>query len=266
MATTPILLTGGTGTLGRHVLPLLQGAGHDVRVLSRRSQPPADGVEHVRGDLTTGAGVDDAVRGVATVLHCAGDGRHDEQTTRTLVTAATSAGVSHLVLISVVGVDRMPVVGVTGRAMFGYFAAKRAAEAVVAGSDLPWTTLRATQFHDLVLTVVRALAKPPVALCPTGRFQPVETAEVAERLVTLADGSPSGLVTDLAGPREHQLPDLLRGYLRASGRHRRVVPVRLPGPGGRAVRDGALLGSDADLGTRGWEDFLAARVAVDASR
>jgi uncharacterized protein YbjT (DUF2867 family) len=264
MATTPILLTGGTGTLGRHVLPLLQGAGHDVRVLSRRSQPPADGVEHVRGDLTTGAGVDDAVRGVATVLHCAGDGRHDEQTTRTLVTAATSAGVSHLVLISVVGVDRMPVVGVTGRAMFGYFAAKRAAEGLVAGSGLPWTTLRASQFHDLILTVVQALAKPPVTLCPTGRVRPVDAGEVAQQLAGLAAGPPRGLVTDLVGPREYDLADLLRSYLRARGRHRLVVPVRLPGPGGRAVRDGALVGRDTTTGSRSWEDFLAERVSVAA--
>ena len=69
-------------------------------------------------------------------------------------------------------------------------------------------------------------------------------------------------MTDLVGPDEHLLTDMMRSYLQARGRHRLVVPVRLPGPGGRAVREGALLGRDADHGTRTWEDFLGERVAA----
>jgi len=142
------------------------------------------------------------VDGVGTILHCAGSAKGDEEKTRNLVRAASRAGVQHLVYISVVGAERVPVVSGVDRAMFGYFASKRAAEKVIAESGLPWTTLRATQFHDAMLAVVRQLAKLPVIPVSAGfRFQPVDAAEVAARLVELALGKPSGLVPDLAGPR-----------------------------------------------------------------
>ena len=63
MSTHPILVTGGTGTLGRRVVPLLQEAGRKVRVLSRSSHEAAAGIEYVTGDLATGEGVEAAVRG-----------------------------------------------------------------------------------------------------------------------------------------------------------------------------------------------------------
>jgi len=197
-----ILVTGGTGTLGRLVVPLLREAHCQVRVLSRRSHEPEDGIEFTIGDLATGEGVESAVDGVGTILHCAGSAKGDEEKTRNLVRAASRAGVQHLVYISVVGAERIPIVSGVDRAMFGYFASKRAAEKVIAESGLPWTTLRATQFHDAMLAVVRQLAKLPVIPVSAGfRFQPVDAAEVAARLVELALGKPSGLVPDLAGPR-----------------------------------------------------------------
>jgi uncharacterized protein YbjT (DUF2867 family) len=195
--TSPILVTGGTGTLGRHVVPRLRDAGRDVRVLSRHRHPPGDGVTYVTGDLAAGEGAQAAVAGVGTVVHLAGSAKGDEDKARNLVRAASRAGVRHLVYISVVGADRIPVASGVDRAMFGYFAAKRAAEQVVADSGLPWTTLRATQFHDLVLTVARQLAKLPVVPVPAGfRFQPVDPGEVAARLVELTLGPPAGLVAE----------------------------------------------------------------------
>ena len=203
--TSPILVTGGTGTLGRHVVPRLRDAGCDVRVLSRHRHPAEDGVEFMTGDLATGEGVQAAVAGIGTVVHLAGSAKGDEDKARNLVRAASRAGVRHLVYISVVGADRIPVSSGVDRAMFGYFAAKRAAERVVADSGLPWTTLRATQFHDLVLTVARQLAKLPVVPVPAGfRFQPVDADEVAARLVELTLGPPAGLVPDLGGPRVYR--------------------------------------------------------------
>ena len=144
------------------------------------------------GDLTTGEGIEAAVDGVTTIVHCAGTNTGDDETTRTLVRAAARAGAPHLVYISVVGADRVPINSAVDRAMFGYFGSKLAAERVVAESGLPWTTLRATQFHDLILTVARALAKLPVVPVPAGsRFQPVDTDEVAARLVELALAEPA---------------------------------------------------------------------------
>lgn len=264
--TAPILVTGGTGNLGRHVTPLLLEAGVPVRVLSRSRHEAADGVDFVAGDLATGAGVDAAVTGVSTVVHCAGNAKGDGETTQTLVRAAVAAGGNpHLVFISVVGADRMTVVSRVDRAMFGYFESKRSAELVVERSGLPWTTLRATQFHDLTLTTAQQMAKLPVIPVPSGvRFQPVDVAEVAARLAELALGRPSGLVPDIAGPRAYEMGELLRGYLRATGRRRLLVPVRLPGRAAGALRAGANLALDRAGGHRTWEDFLTDRVATDA--
>ncbi len=259
--TSPLLVTGGTGTLGRLVVPRLRDAGCTVRVLSRRSHESGDGIEFMIGDVATGAGLEAAVDGVGTIVHCAGSAKGDEDKARNLVRAASRAGAQHLVYISVVGAERIPVVSRVDRAMFGYFAAKRAAEKVVADSGLPWTTLRATQFHDLILTLARQLAKLPVMPVPAGvRYQPVDAGEVAARLVELSLGKPSGLVPAIGGPRVYELTELLRSYLRASHRHRLLMPVRLPGKAARAVRAGANLAPEQAVGHRTWEDFLAERL------
>jgi uncharacterized protein YbjT (DUF2867 family) len=255
----PMLVTGGTGTLGRLVVPRLRAAGHDVRVLSRRRREGGDGVEFVTGDLATGEGIDAAVEGTEVVVHCAGGRTGDEVQARHLVRAAARAGTRHLVFISVVGADRVPLTSGVDRAMFGYLGSKLAAEEAVAGSGLPWTTLRATQFHDLLLAVVRQLARLPVVPVPAGfRFQPVDPDEVAARLVELARGAPAGLVPDLAGPRVHDAAALVRAYLRAAGRRRPILPVRLPGAAAAAFRAGANLAPDRAVGRRTWEEFLAA--------
>jgi uncharacterized protein YbjT (DUF2867 family) len=259
--TAPILVTGGTGTLGSQLVPRLWEAHCRVRVLSRRSHEPGDGVEYVTGDLATGAGLEGALDGVETIVHLAGSARGDGEKARQLVEAASRAGIRHLVYISVVGADRVPVVSRGDRAMFGYFAAKRAAECVVENSGLPWTTLRATQFHDLTLMTVRQMAKLPVIPVPSGfRFQPVDAGEVAARLVELTLGTPSGLVPDLAGPRVYEMAELVRSYLRASHRHRPILPLRIPGGAARAIRAGANLAPDRAVGQRTWEDFLAERM------
>jgi uncharacterized protein YbjT (DUF2867 family) len=115
----------------------------------------------------------------------------------------------------------------------------------------------------MTLTVVTLLAKLPVIPVPAGvRFQPIDTDEVATRLVELALGKPSGLVPDLAGPRVYGMDDLVRSYLKASGRRRVIMPVRLPGKAYRAVRDGANLAPVRDVGHRTWEDFLATRLGT----
>jgi uncharacterized protein YbjT (DUF2867 family) len=228
--TTPILVTGGTGTLGRLVVPRLRDAGREVRVLSRHRREGGDGLELVTGDLATGEGIDAAVAGTEVVVHCAGSAKGDEDKARHLVRAASRAGVRHLVFISVVGADRVPLDSALDRAMFGYFGSKLAAERVVTGSGLPWSTLRATQFHELLLLVVRQLARLPVVPVPAGfRFQPVDAREVAARLVELALGPPAGLAPDLGGPRVHEMAELVRGYLAASGRRRPILPVQVPG-------------------------------------
>jgi len=258
----PVLVTGGTGTLGRLVVPRLRAAGKDVRVLSRNSGDPQDGVEYVAADLSTGNGVDAAVAGVEIIIHLAGSSKGDEDKARNLVDAAAQAGVRHLAYISVVGADRIPVVSGIDRAMFGYFRSKLLAEQIVAESGIPWTILRATQFHDLVFMTARQMAKMPVVPAFAGvRFQPIDADEVAARLVDLALGPPAGLVPEMGGPRAYEMKDLVRGYLRAYGKHRPILPIKGPGRAARAVRAGANLALDRAVGHRTWEDFLAGRAA-----
>jgi uncharacterized protein YbjT (DUF2867 family) len=255
--TSTILVTGGTGTLGGHVVPLLREAGRTVRVLSRHGVrhggEPEEGVEYVTADLLGGEGIEAALVGVETVLHLAGGPKGDDRATQNLVRAAAGAGVKHLVYISVIGADTMPI---------GWFRTKLAAERAVAESGVGWTTLRAAQFHELVLDTVGKMTKLPVVPCPGGlRFQPVDSREVAARLVELTLGEPAGLVPDLAGPTVYDMADLARGYLRAQGRRRPLLPVRMPGKVGRAYRAADNLAVEGILqGERTWEDFLAERV------
>jgi len=139
---------------------------------------------------------------------------------------------------------------------------RRTTARVVADSGLPWTTVRATQFHDLMLKTIRVMAKMPIVTVPSGfRFQPVDTGEVATRLVELALGEPSGLVPDLDGPRVYETKELVRSYLRATRKHRLIMPVRVPGKAAGALRAGANLAPGHATGHRTWEDFLAERLA-----
>jgi uncharacterized protein YbjT (DUF2867 family) len=171
------------------------------------------------------------------------------------------------VYISVIGADRIPIEGAIDRAMFGYFGFKLAAERVVADSGLPWTTLRASQFHGALLAVTETLARLPVVPVPSGfKFQPVDEGEVAAKLVELALGTPAGLVPEMGGPRIYPQADLVRSYLRASGKHRLIVPVRAPGKAAAAFRAGANLAPDRAVGRRTWEEVLAEHVSRPGGR
>ncbi|MFF8879273.1 SDR family oxidoreductase [Streptomyces flaveolus] len=243
---TTILVTGGTGTLGRLVTERLRADGHEVRVLSRHAQPYA--VDLREG----GAGLDAALDGVDTVVHCATTQTGgDERAATNLLAEARRAGVRHLVYISIVGVDRVPL---------GYYRTKLAVERLVEESGLGWTVLRTTQFHDLVVRLLQGLAKPPVMLVPAKvADQPVEVREVADRLAELAAGEPAGRVPDLGGPQVRSFESLGRAYLAATGRRRTVVNVPLAGKTYRAFRSGGHLAPDRALGKGTFEEYLAAR-------
>ncbi|HLY14616.1 MAG TPA: NAD(P)H-binding protein [Candidatus Limnocylindrales bacterium] len=260
---TPILVTGGTGTLGRLVVARFHGLGRDVRVLSRHPGQGAAGIEFVAADLTTGEGVEAAVAGAEVIVHLAGTQLGDEVKTRRLVEAASNAGARHLVYISVVGADRIPIQGRIDRTMFGYFGSKLAAERVVSDSGIPWTTLRATQFEQSFLSVAKGMARFPVLPAPAGlRFQPIDAREVADRLVELALGEPAGLVAEMGGPRVYTMGELIRIYLRATNKRRLVVSVPTMGGAAAAVRAGANLTPDHAVGRTTWEGFVAESLAL----
>ena len=179
-----VLVTGGTGSLGHRVVDGLRDAGSDVRALSRSGRPGT-----VPGDLLTGAGLESALDDVDVVVHCASSPRKTRQTdvegTERLLRAAPRTGLPHIVFISIV--DRNP--------YFPYYRMKCEAERVIERSGVPWTILRATQFHELALRMIQFLERLPVVTMPKGfLLQPIDIGEVAGRLVELALSAPAGRV------------------------------------------------------------------------
>lgn len=253
----PILVTGGTGTLGRAVVSELTDRGRQPRVLSRREQNSGDpgDVQWVTGDLTTGVRVADAVADVDAIIHCATDYRHpdnDVHGTRRLINTALLGGSPHLIYVSIVGVDRIPL------KMYRH---KVGIEQLVQRCGLPSTVQRITQFHDLVLTILRGAGRLKVMPLPSGlQFQSIDTADAARRLVDLAVGdpgaAPAGRAADIGGPLVQTIDDLAEQYLAAAGKRRRIVDVRVPGKIMRAYRDGLNLTPDNGFGTITFEDFL----------
>jgi uncharacterized protein YbjT (DUF2867 family) len=240
------LVTGATGRLGRPTVARLGAAGHEVRSLSRRTGPGL-----VTGDLVTGSGLADAVAGVDVVLHLATGPRRDEVATANLVRAAAAGGVRHLVHMSIVGIDDIPL---------GYYRAKLAAERVVASSGVPHTILRATQFHDLVVSLFAVQRMTPVVVAPRFAVQPIAVTDVADRLVELAGGAPGGRVPDIGGPQVRPLPDLARVWRRAAGVRRPVVPLALPGRTFAAYAAGSDLVPGPGYGRTTFEEHVAATV------
>ncbi|MGW3041259.1 SDR family oxidoreductase [Kitasatospora sp. NPDC001159] len=247
-----VLVTGATGTLGREVVRLLVARGVAVRGLSRRVRDGGDGVAWVVGDLVTGAGIAEAVAGVETVVDCATtQGKQDVSGVERLVAQARQAGVRHLVYVSIVGVDRVPI---------AYYKAKLACERVVRESALGWTVLRATQFHDLLFKVFGVSAKLPVFPVVTGaRIQPVDVREVAARVAGLVGAEPAGFAPEVGGPQARPYRELAEAYLRAAGRRRVLLPLRVPGAVGRALRAGGLTTPERAVGRGSFEEALARR-------
>jgi uncharacterized protein YbjT (DUF2867 family) len=256
---TEILVTGGTGVLGSKVVERLRFAGIEPRVLSHSGRPGT-----IIGELLTGEGLEEAVSGVDTIVHCASSPfRKARQTevdgTQRLLDAASRAGVSHLVYISIVGIDRVR--------SYPYYQVKLDTERLIVGSSIPHTVLRATQFYDLVFMAVRALARLPVVPVPRALVgQPIDAGEVADRIVELALSEPAGRVPDIGGPEVRTMDDIVRSYLEVTGSRKKVVPFPLPGKTARAIRSGALTCQENRYGKIRWEEFLHEEMKVTSRK
>jgi uncharacterized protein YbjT (DUF2867 family) len=240
-----IAVAGGTGVVGRHVVEVARERGYDVVVLSR-----SQGV-----DLTTGDGLVERLDGVDAVIDTSNQVSQKRAAaeaffggvSRTLLGAEVGAGVRHHVALSIVGVDDVDT---------GYYAGKRLQERVLAEGPVPWTVLRATQFHEFAEQALHFVRVGPFSLVPRMLSQPVAAREVGEALVDLAEGDPVGRAPELAGPERLQMVDLARKV--AQGR--RVVPVRVPGAAGKAMRTGALVPKGGGpRGTITFDAWLARR-------
>jgi uncharacterized protein YbjT (DUF2867 family) len=245
-----VLITGATGTLGRKVVGAVTAAGHHVRAMSRRSHVGYTGVHWAQGDLLANTGVDAAVEGVDVIVHCATQGTGDKDVTsaENLITAARRAGVAHIIYVSIVGIDQIPM---------GYYKTKLRVEHALEASGVGHTVLRATQFHDLIKVMFSIQRYSPVVWTLRGvRFQPIDTHDVATRLVELIDCEPAGRVADIGGPAVHTHAELARMYLAARGGRRPVVQMPVPGRIGAGIRTGANLVPDNAAGTIGFAEYL----------
>jgi uncharacterized protein YbjT (DUF2867 family) len=234
-----IAVAGGTGMVGRQVVESLRRYGADPIVIAR-----SEGV-----DLTTGAGLDEVLESVDAVIDVTNIVTQNrrrattffETSTRHLLEAEERHGIRHHVLLSIVGIDRVGL---------GYYQAKLAQEDLVRQGSVPWTILRATQFHEFA---EQMLGDGPIAVIPSMLSQPVAAREVADELVRFAAGEPAGTAAELAGPREEKVPDMARRFASAQGRRPLVLTLPLPGAVGRGMRTGALL--PASAGPRGKQTF-----------
>jgi uncharacterized protein YbjT (DUF2867 family) len=239
-----VLVTGGTGHLGRDVVRLLKDQQHQVRILAR--QPGREpSVDWVGGDLATGEGVEDALSGVQTVVHAATSspaaqrGRFrvgdffrsppdvDIDGTRRLLAEARRVGVEHFVHVSIVGVRQ---------ARVPYSRVKAAAEDLVRTSGVAYSIVPATGFYWLLARFLDNLAPRRIWPLPSNLvLAPVDSADFAEYLVECVTDGPHGVREGFGGPEDLTMVDIARQYRRARGAQRRIVPLRLPSAAIRAL-------------------------------
>ncbi|BBY28937.1 SDR family oxidoreductase [Mycolicibacterium sediminis] len=241
-----LVIAGATGTVGRHVVSAARYRGHEVVALSRSSGQ----------DIVNGAGLVHAMAGADAVVDVTSTETTSAATSTTFFTAVTAnlshaereAGVTHHVALSIVGIDTLNV---------GYYAGKLAQERAVGAGLVPWSLLRATQFHEFAEQVIRRGSLGPLVAVPKILVRPVAAREVGRRLVEIAEGAPLGRTTDLAGPDDESLAQLVRRMLAFDGSRRRVVELSLPGKYWRGSASGILRGDEGALrGRIGFDEWL----------
>jgi uncharacterized protein YbjT (DUF2867 family) len=225
--------------------------GHHVVSLSR-----AEGV-----DLITGRGLDQALQDVDTVIDVSGIQVLSTKkavdfftnATQNLLAAGKKAGVKHHVVLSIVGIDK---------ANSGLYAGKLVQEDEVRHGGIPWTLLRSTQVHEFVPMSIKAASVGPLVLVPTMVTQPVAAKEVAAALVDAAEAGPKGRIPDLGGPRTEHLKGLVSAYLAKTQQKKLIVPLRVPGPMGKAMRTGGLIPAPGSaVGRQTFQKWLEANDA-----
>ncbi len=256
---THILITGGTGELGKALSAQAREAGHSIRIMSRKPAPaslPAH-TEWAQADVLTGQGLAEAVRGVDVIIHAASDPRNPKLTkvteidgTRQLIEAARAAGVPHLLYISIIGVDRVP---------YYYYTYKLAAEKIVAVSGMPYSILRIAQFHSFIDFILGTFLRYPIGVLPTGwQSQPIATVEAAQSVIAAAAQPPGGRLPEVGGPEVLTLGEMARDWQAVRGQRRLIVPIRLPLAFAEGFRKGYNTNPARKIGRQTWREWLEA--------
>jgi uncharacterized protein YbjT (DUF2867 family) len=259
-----VLVTGGTGHLGRDIVGRLVGQNHRVRVFARSPEARTD-VEWAVGDLATGEGLPEALHDVDTVINAAtyspiarrggirpvdffsSPSSVDVEGTRQLLVLCGEQSVRHFLHVSITGLEA---------ASLPYARVKLAGEHLVRDSSLSWSVVRATPFYYLLDELLARLTFLPMWPVPTAAFNPVDTGDVADYIVNCAFDGTCGARADIGGPDDFSLVEFARQYQQARGIHRRVLPVKLSD--GTARRMGFVV-SNGMRGTLSWADWLRRR-------
>jgi uncharacterized protein YbjT (DUF2867 family) len=229
--------------------------GYEVRGTSRREDPGIRGVEWVRSDITTGDGLADAVRGVDTVVHAASSAfedtwKIDAEGTSRLLEMCERAGVRHILYISIVGIDKIPM---------DYYKAKLSAEERIMAGKVPWTIQRAPQFYSLVDFVITRMARFPLIALPTSwQGQPIDTGEASDIFADLVRRGPSGQVPDFGGPKVRKFGEMAAEWKNARGVKKPVITLPTFGKVAAGFKAGYNTVPNNRVGALQWEDWLRA--------
>lgn len=250
-----VLVTGGTGNLGKQVVDYLQRKNYSVCVLStKESTFRRKDFLFVRGDLSTNTGLDKATSQADIIIHCASDPRNFEQVdlvgTRNLLQSINRAITQHIIYISIVGVNK---------STYPYYRTKFAAEELIANSGIPYTILRTTQFHNFILSILKSFINSQlngVASIPSGmRFQSVDVREVAGMLVDNLE-HPAGLLPDFGGPQILTFEDMVQSYLNVTKTNVKIEVTDIAGEQFDLFRSGVNLSPNNSFGNITWQSFL----------
>ena len=242
-----VVVIGGTGLIGSKVVAKLNEHGHEAIAAA-----PNTGV-----NTLTGEGLAEALSGAQVVVDVANSPSFEDgpawdfftTATGNVLTTAESAGVSHIVALSVVGTDRL--------LASGYFRAKNAQEQLISEAAVPFSIVRATQFFEFVGRIADSVTDGDTVRISSARIQPMAADDVATAVVRTAVGQPVGGVLEVAGPDRHPLDDLVRARLRASNDTRRVVMDPQSRYFGVVLDDHTLVpGPDATVFPTRFEDWL----------
>ena len=243
-----IAIAGATGRIGRLTTAVLEQAGHQPVPVSRGA-----GV-----DAYTGTGLDAALQGAGAVIDCTNIASSDQTeivdffgtTTRNLLAAGERAGVRHHALLSIVGIDHGQDVA--------HYAGKREQERLVTQGPVPWSIVRATQFHDFAAMVAGWAEQDGVATIAPRLVQPIAHADVAAVLAEIAVAAPLLGKLDIAGPETQDLVDMARRTFAARGRDIKLVPTWRGIFGLQMAGEVLLPGEGARLMSTTFDDWLAA--------
>lgn len=220
-----VLVTGGTGLLGREVVDQLLVLNYEVTVLSsKKNTSVPDGVQMIKGDLASNSGLTDATENADIIIHCASNPKDtrsvDIKGTQNLLGAINRNKTLHFIYISIINVDK---------SNYAYYQTKIKVEQMIAASGIPFSVLRTTQFHNYVLTILKTFDKKNgVIAIPDGmHFQSIEVKEAATLLVDMAQREPVGLVRGVGGPELLRFEEMAKTYLNVLNRNDelRIKPI-----------------------------------------